>query len=310
MSRPPDLPSLQLLVLVADRESLTAAAEEAGMSQPAASKRMTALERRLGVRLLDRSRRGSTLTAAGELVTGWARRVLDELNVLVEGVEVLRQESEAHLRIAASLTVAEHLLPAWLGELRRAEPDLRVGLQVMNSTRVCDLVRDRAVELGFIESPGPLRGLRSREVGRDRLVLAVAPTHPWARRRRPIDVAQLAGTPLISREAGSGTRETVELAVAAHGERLVRPLLELGSSAAIRSAALAGAGPALLSELVVAPDVATRALVEVPIAGIDLSRRLRAVWHAGTSPAGSAAALIGHALVSRAGRGRARGPAR
>jgi DNA-binding transcriptional LysR family regulator len=297
--RPPDLESLQLLVLVADRESLTAAAQEAGMSQPAASKRMTALERRLGVRLLDRSRRGSTLTAAGELVTGWARRVLDELDVLVEGVEVLRQEGTAHLRIAASLTVAEHLLPAWLGELRRGEPELRVGLQVMNSTRVCDLVRDGAVELGFIESPGSLRGLRSREVGRDRLVLAVAPAHPWARRRRPISVSQLAGTPLISREAGSGTRETVELAVAAHGERLVRPLLELGSSAAIRSAALAGVGPALLSELVVAPDIAARALVEVPIAGVDLARRLRAVWHAGTSPAGSGAALIGHALRSR-----------
>ncbi|OZM78121.1 LysR family transcriptional regulator [Pseudonocardia sp. MH-G8] len=291
----PDVESLRLLVLVADRGSLTAAAVQAGTTQPAASKRMSALERRLGVRLLDRSRRGTALTAAGELVTGWAQRVLDELDVLVEGVEVLRQEGPAQLRIAASLTVAEHLLPAWLGELRRSEPELRVGLQVMNSARVCDLVRDAAVELGFIESPGRLSGLRSREVGRDRLVLAVAPAHPWARRRRPVDAAELARTPLISREVGSGTRETAEQAVAMHGEHLVRPLLELGSSTAIRSAALAGGGPALLSELVVAADIAARTLVEVPTAGIELSRTLRAVWHAGTRPAGAAAALLRHA---------------
>ena len=84
-----------------------------------------------------------------------------------------------HLTVAASLTVAEHLLPAWLGELRRSAPELHVGLQVTNSSRVCDLVRDAVVDLGFIESPGSLRGLRSHAVADDRLVLVVAPDHPW-----------------------------------------------------------------------------------------------------------------------------------
>jgi DNA-binding transcriptional LysR family regulator len=158
MAELPDIQSLQLLVLVGRRGSLTAAASEAGVSQPAASKRISRLERRLGVRLLARTRRGSTLTAAGELVTGWAVRVLDDLEVLVEGTAALRRESSGHLTVAASLTVAEHLLPAWLGELRRSAPELHVGLQVTNSSRVCDLVRDAVVDLGFIESPGSLRG--------------------------------------------------------------------------------------------------------------------------------------------------------
>jgi molybdate transport repressor ModE-like protein len=223
----PDVESLQLLVLVGRRGSLSAAASEAGVSQPAASKRMSALERRLGVRLLDRSRRGSTLTAAGELVTGWAERVIEELNVLTEGAEALRRNSSAQLTVAASMTIAEHLLPAWLGRLRRWNSQLRVELRVTNSDRVCDLVRDQVAELGFIESPTAPAGLSSRVVARDRLVLVVAPAHPWASRRR-VELSELARTPLISREGGSGTRETVERAIIAAGAELVPPPVGAG----------------------------------------------------------------------------------
>lgn len=290
-----DLESLRLLVLVGERGSLTSAAGELGMSQPAASKRMSVLERRLGLSLVERSRRGSVLTASGELVAGWARRVLDELAALQDGVELLRRRSSAQLTVAASLTVAEHLLPAWLGEMRRSDPDSRVGLQVMNSTRVCEAVRDGTVDLGFIESPDVLPGLRSRAVARDRLVLVVAPGHPWARRRRPVGASELAGTPLLVRELGSGTRDTVERALATCGVQLAAPLLELGSSAAIRSAVLAGAGPALLSELVIAEDLVRRTLVEVPLADVDLRRTLRAVWRAAERPSGLASALLGQA---------------
>ncbi len=261
MASPPDVASLQLLVLVGEHGSLSAAAAVAGVSQPSASKRMSALERRLGVALLDRSRRGSTLTTAGVLVCGWAHRVLDEIAVLVDGVEALRRQHTAQLSLAASLTVAEYLVPGWVGELRRAAPDLHVGLQVCNSARVCDLARQATIDLGFIESPDRLTGLRARVVAADRLVLVVAPGHRWARRRRPIGPAELAGTPLVSREHGSGTRETADRAFAAAGVRPVPPLLEVGSATAIRSAVAAGSGPALLSELVVSSDLAANLLM-------------------------------------------------
>jgi DNA-binding transcriptional LysR family regulator len=297
MTPRPDLDSLALLVLVARTHSLSAAAAETGISQPAASKRLSALERRLGVRLLERSRRGCALTEAGQVVCGWAQRVLDEVDALVRGAEAMRAEF-GQLAVAASLTVAEHLLPAWLGDLRRAAPDLRVGLQVMNSTRVCELVRQGAIDLGFIESPDTPTGLRTRCVARDRLVLVVSPQHPWARRRRPVTAAELARTPLVSREVGSGTRETARRALT--GLSVAPPLLELGSSAAVRSAVLAGAGPALMSELIVAGDLATGILVQAHTDSLTLERDLRAVWRAGTKPVGAAADLLVCAL--RAGR--------
>lgn len=292
-----DLDSLHLLVVVGRRGSLGAAAAELGISQPAASKRMSALERHFGVLLVERTRRGSELTAAGELVAGRAERVLDEVAALEDGVELLRRRDTAPLVVAASLTVAEYLLPSWITQLSRSDPGARVGLQVMNSTRVCEAVRDHAVPLGFVESPGVLPGLRSRVVARDRLVLVVAAGDPWARRRRPLDAAELAATPVLSREVGSGTRDTVEQALHARGHRMVAPLLELGSSTALRSAALSGAGPALLSEFIVAEDRAAHTLVEISVDGLDLSRELRAVWRAAEQPSGAAAALLGHAVA-------------
>ncbi|CAM2944579.1 LysR family transcriptional regulator [Saccharomonospora xinjiangensis] len=292
----PDLDALRLLLLVRDRGSLTAAAAELGVSQPAASKRMSALERRWKVTLLDRTRRGSALTPAGTLVCGLAQRVLDEVHALEDGVASLRHDYTANLVVAASLTVAEHLLPAWLGELRRENPGLHVGLEVTNSAHVCELVEAKAADLGFVEAPRPTRGLRSRTVARDRLVLAVRPDHGWAGRRRPVGPHELARTPLVSRERGSGTRDTVEQAMAAHGATLAPPLLELGSSEAVRSAVIAGAGPALVSELVVAGALARGVLVEVPTTGLELGRNLRAVWRTGTRPTRDAARLLAIAV--------------
>jgi molybdate transport repressor ModE-like protein len=296
MAHLPDAESLRLLVLVGHHGSLTVAAEAIGISQPSASKRISTLERLLGIRLLDRSRRGSALTPSGVLVSGWAQRVLDELTVMLDGAEALRRQRSAQLSLAASLTVAEHLLPTWIGELRRGLPDLHVGMRVLNSSRVRELARRGEIDLGFVESPGGLVGVRSRVVARDRLVLVVSPDHTWRRRRRPVRPADLAATALVAREPGSGTRETAEEALRTAGVEPVAPLLELGSATAVRSAVAAGAGPALISELIVAPDLAAGLLVEIPTTGIDLSRTLRAVWTAGTEPTGPAARLLTIAL--------------
>jgi DNA-binding transcriptional LysR family regulator len=292
MTSLPDLESLRLLVLVGELGSLGRAAAELGIAQPSASKRLSTLERRLGLPLVDRTRRGSALTPAGTVVVDWARRVLTELDGLVTGAEALRGEQDAALRVAASMTVAEHLAPAWIGELRTARPQLYVGLRVTNSHVVGDLVRDGQVDLGFVESPAVPTGLAARKVATDRLTVVVAPGHPWARRHRPVGPVELANTPLVVREPGSGTRDTLERALRRAGQDGARPLLELGSTTAVRSAVIGGAGPAVLSELAATTDLADGRLVRVPVVDIDLSRLLRAVWPAGRSLVGPAADLL------------------
>jgi DNA-binding transcriptional LysR family regulator len=292
MTGTPDLESLRLLTLVEQHGSLGATAAELGIAQPSASKRLSTLERRLGLALVDRTRRGSRLTPAGQVVAGWAQRVLAEVAGLLDGAEALRAQREAELRVAASLTVAEYLAPVWIGELRRQHPALYVGLQVMNSEQVARQVQNRTVEIGFVESPRAPRGLVSRRVATDQLVVVVAPGHRWTRRRDPLTVRELSSTPLLVRERGSGTRDTLDYALTRAGAGPVRPLLELGSTAAVRGAVIASTGPAVLSELAIRADLDLGRLVVIPVSGIDLRRALRAVWLPGHTLTGPAAELV------------------
>jgi DNA-binding transcriptional LysR family regulator len=294
MTLPPETPELEvldLLVSVAETGSLGQAARRHGISQPAASMRLRTLERRLRLVLLERGPRGSRLTAAGAAVVEWAVPVLAAARALVSGVSALHAEGAGKLRIAASMTIADHRIPRWLIALRAHEPGTRVALQVGNSEQVAELVREGA-DLGFVEGPHAPEGLRSQVVGSDELVVVVAPGHPWARRRRPLPLETLAATALITREQGSGTRDAVREVLRGVGEPAA-PAAELGSAAAIKAAVAAGEAPAVLSRLVVRDEVADELLAVVPLAEpAALHRRFRAVWRRETPPSGPAATLL------------------
>jgi DNA-binding transcriptional LysR family regulator len=276
----PDLIALDLLDSIAELGSLGQAAGRHGMSQPAVSMRMSQLERRLGISLLQRGPAGTSLTPAGARVAALGRRVLGEAEALMAGVQALVAQESSHLRVAASLTVAEHLLPGWIGALHRESPDVMLAVEVTNSSKVLARVRDGSADVGFVEGhesrPG---GMTAIVVRGDRLVVVVDPEHPWARREAPVGGAELAAAKLILREPGSGTREVLDDALRPWGGP--RSRLELGSTAAILAAARRGEGPAVLSALAVAEDIGAGRLAAVPTRDLDLTRSLRAVWPAG-----------------------------
>jgi molybdate transport repressor ModE-like protein len=218
----PDLVSLDLLQSVAELGSIRQAAQAHGISQPAASMRLRSLERALGLELLDRSSGRARLTPSGLAVVEWSDRILEGVRSLVTGTAALRNEGRTQLRIGASMTVAEYLVPRWIDRLRKAEPGLGVSLQMGNSVQVADMVQQRYVDLGFVEGRSADPDLQSRVIEPDDLVVVVAPSHPWARRRRPLSAAMLAATPLVLREVGSGTREVLETALAKRELAVVR----------------------------------------------------------------------------------------
>ena len=275
----PDLLALDLLDSVAELGSLGQAASRHGMSQPAVSMRMNQLERRLGVSLLQRTPAGTRLTPAGQRVVVLSRRLLGAAEAFMSEMDALVAEESSRLRVAASLTVAEHLLPGWLAALHRESPEVILAVEVANSAKVLDRVRDGLADVGFVEGHrARIPEMRTAAVQGDHLVVVVDPAHLWAARGRqhPVGGAELAATDLIVREAGSGTREILEDALGPFGG--LRSRLELGSTAAILGAARRGEGPAVVSALAVAEDLGTGALVAVPTQGIALGRTLRAVW--------------------------------
>ena len=296
-----DLTGFDLLLSVAQLGSLGRAATEHGISQPAASARMRQLEGQLGLALIERSPRGSKLTPVGALVADWAQAAVHAAATLDAGVTALRRQRDCRLRIAASLTIAEYLLPGWLTALRAVDPGAAVALSAVNSTEVTEAVLATAADIGFVEGPGVPHSLRAGLVGQDTLTVVVARVHPWARRRSGIPATELARTPLVSREAGSGTRLVFEHALRTQaGLEHVPPLAELSSTTAIKAAVAAGAGPAVLSSLAVAAELSAGTLRAVTVTGLDLGRTLRAVWPAGQRLAGPARDL--YTIAARAGR--------
>jgi DNA-binding transcriptional LysR family regulator len=290
-----DLGALRALREVGRRGSIAAAATMLGVSQQALSARMRTLERATNVTLLARSPGGSHLTEQGRLVVGWAEDVLDAADRLEAGLRSIRSGVSHRLAIAASQTIAEHLVPHWLVELRGIEqasarqapgptPTV-VELTVANSTRVIELVRDVEVRLGFIETPHLPDDLITTHLRDDEMLVVTAPGHPWARRRRPLSLTEIAATPMVMREAGSGTRDTLTDHLAAqHPPLSAQIAMELGTSAAVRSAIAEGVGPGVLSRLAVRDDLVLGRLVAIEVAGPPLRRELTAIWRPDLDP--------------------------
>lgn len=287
----PDLLSLDLLRSVGGLGSIRRASQAHGISQPAASMRLRTLERTLGLELLDRTSGRAQLTPTGRAVVQWSESVFSAMSALLLGTAALRTEGRIQLRLAASMTVAEYLVPTWLEKLRTANPGLKVSLEMGNSAQVAEWVSAKNVDVGFVEGLEDLRGLASAEVESDDLVLVVAPSHPWAGRARPVSGPELVTAPLVMREVGSGTREVLERALDSSG-LAVTPVAELGSTTAIKAAVEGGLGPAVLSRLAVRVEVADGRLIEVPTVDLDLRRSIRAVWSGGRRLRGPAKQLL------------------
>src|SRR6201995_3977044 len=262
-SRMPELSALEVFLEVAKTASLGAAGRELGLTQQAVSARLTSIETQTGVRLAVRTVRGNQLTPAGVVAAQWANRLLDVAQQVDAGLASLRTESRSKLKVAASLTVAEQLIPLWLVSLQataarsgRKAPE--VILTTTNSEHAISAVRDGSADLGFIESPGALSALRSRVVAYDGLMVGVPADHKWVRRSKGVSASELGRTPLVAREPGSGTRDSLTALRNALGDDFAQasPALELSSAAAVRAAVLAGAGPAVISRLAVAGDLA------------------------------------------------------
>ncbi|KTR23153.1 MULTISPECIES: LysR family transcriptional regulator [Curtobacterium] len=281
-----DLDTLEVLVRVAETGSLTRAAEVLRVTQQAVSARLRAAEQAIGQPLAHRTASGTALTDAGRVVLGLAVPVLEASRRLEAGVVALR-EPAGFLVVAASQTIAELLLPGWLLAHRAAAPDASVRLIAGNSAAVIDLIRSGAADVGFTETPAAPIGLSSLVVDEDELVVVVAPHHPWAS-ASGITADELAETPLLLREEGSGTRATVEAWLNDAGLRLVAPAAVLETTGIIRANVRAGIAPAVMSLRTVGSDLAEGALVRVPLLGSPLIRLLRAIWTGQPGPAVSA----------------------
>lgn len=279
-----DLRHLIAFRAVLERGSFSAAATELGISQPAISAQIRSLEESLGQRLLDRSGRRVTLTEAGVLLDGYARRLLELAGELERAIAEVGTAIAGRLRLGSSTGPGEVLLPAALGAFSQAHPGVAVQLVVHDTQTICDLVLADELELGIVGADRPRRGLAFTPFLRDHLVAIALPGHPLAARGE-VSLQEVLAEPMILQQAGSGVRSVVEAAARARGLRVLEPpaALELGLQQSVKAAVLAGLGVTIISRLAVEPEVADGRLVALEIRDGDLSRDFSIVRRAGRS---------------------------
>jgi DNA-binding transcriptional LysR family regulator len=269
----PERPTIQALAIfaeVAKHGTMTAAAEAAGISQPAISAQVKALERYYGTRLLERDGRGSAPTAAGRLVADYAVRVLALVDELGRGVADLEGLTAGELIVGASSTVGEQLLPTYLGQFHAAHPQVRLSVRIGNSAEIIERVAARVLDFAIVgQEPGDPE-LLAEPVLEDQIVAFVAPGDLLLR-KAPIAPLALCGRQFVMREAGSATRALAErcLYATSCGPGHV---IELGSNEAVKRAVAAGLGIGLLSTHTIMAERLAGLLVDLSVTGWDCRR--------------------------------------
>ena len=311
----PDPGALELLVAVAEHGGVGAAARALDVAQPNASRTLRRLEHELRLVLVERTPTGSGLTPEGELVVSWARGVLGQSRTLLAGVALLRRERASRVAVVATPTVAEHLVPMWVAELRstararapqwyragaegaRASLDpgqVEVELSVATGQEVLRRVARGEAALGFLEDPARAAGLEVVTFGSEGLLVVVATHHPWARREQPLSPTELARTALVLPPPGSALRRVVDHALAPYAP--VPPRAEPATVAGLLEAVALGTSPGIINSLDAAQAIRSSRIASVATT-TSFTRPLQVVWPKGGRPAGPAGELAGIALA-------------
>ncbi|MFT3718885.1 LysR family transcriptional regulator [Pseudorhodoferax sp.] len=299
------LRQLQIFAAVAEHGSTAAAGAGIGLSQSATSAALNELERLLSRQLFDRAGKRLLLNDHGRALLPQARALLDG------AAEIERSaggdgdgDAPPPLRIGASTTIGNYLLPRALGSyLRRwyvpgAAADWHAQVTIGNTAEICTAVARFELDLGLIEGPCDTPELDARPWLADELVIVAAPA---LARQLAADAGGAPHLPLallrqqvwLLREAGSGTRVATDLALLPH-LRAYRRSIEMGSSEANKHAVADGLGLACMSEWVVADDLASGRLVRIRTPLPRMVRQCYRVLHRRKQPTPALQRLIAH----------------
>jgi DNA-binding transcriptional LysR family regulator len=268
-----DTRQLAAFVAVVERKSFSRAAERLGVTQPAVSLQIGALERRLGVQLLDRSGRRVEPTEAGQQLYRSAQRVLAAeeqlLDELVGGSRIA-----GRFELGASTGPGGSVVPVLLAELAQAHPDVTVALTVADTHRIVELVADRTLELGVVGFARRHRTVVFEPLFRDEVVLACPPGHRFA--GKTISLDDLHDETLILMQEGAGVREAIEDELRQVGVRIrdFAPRLELGLQESVRTAVEAGFGVTFISRSAIEAALAAGTLAEARVEGLNPVREI------------------------------------
>ncbi len=278
---------------VVERKSFSLAAERLGVTQPAVSLQVRALEKRLGTQLLDRSGRRVEPTETGLRLYRGAQRLLAlEAEITGEVADEATGALSGTFEIGASTGPGGVVLSRLLCQFAELHPEIHIALSVFDTQTVVERVADRSLELGVVGAAPRHRGVDYEPFLRDTVILACPPGHPFGGRTVSLD--ELRGEALIVMQEGAGVRQMIEDELRRAGTRL-RDLdvrLELGLQESVTSAVRGGYGVTFISRSSVENDLSAGTLVEARVAGLELEREIHLVRASGRAERRAARAFV------------------
>jgi len=266
---------LNTFLSVSETGNLSITAKQLNVSQPTVSKRIKELEQELNVKLFFRQRSGVILTEAGNTMLPWARKlVLDSID-LKRMMGSLDEKISGHLRIACSTTAGKYILPQLAARFRKKHPDVRISILPCSQENIFQDLLSGEADLGVASKEFGPGELECQYFFTDHISLIVPASHPWAS-LKSIEPDELINEPLLFREESSGTHKVLlsELAIHDINKDDLSIFLEIGNAEAIVLSVSAGIGISFVSKMSSAYARAWGCVVEVPVIGFDLQRRI------------------------------------
>lgn len=267
---------LKVFKAVADKLSFTKAAHELFISQPAVTKHINELEKQVAKPLFHRHGNSISLTSEGELLLSYARKILGLYQELEEELHSLQKEVSGHLRIGASTTIAQYILPRILAGFKKRYPDVQLTLLNGNTEQIEQLLLDNSIDIGMIEGNSTLPQMHYELFVEDEIVLVTSADNPRIKQSE-INLHLLKELPLVIREEGSGTLDIVEqLLEAQHIKRKDWQVeVQLGSTESIKQYLMHSQAFAFLSIHTVVEELGSNKLKVIDIEGGAISRSLQ-----------------------------------
>lgn len=294
-----DLRQVEVFYYVARLRSFSKAAEALLLTQPTISGHIKTLEESLSLVLFDRLGREVSLTRAGEVLYGYARRLLSTKTAALQALQELQGGLRGELVLGGSSIPGQYILPAVLGQFKRVYPDVRVNLSITDTMNTLERTVHGELELGFVGASVAHPQVVYQRFVDDELVLTVGRQHPWAR-QSAVPLAAVLSEPFIQRERGSGSRLVVEQTLKQYGiePAMLQIAAEMGSTEAIKQGIKAGIGVSILSRLALSEELQAGSLCTVTVQEVAFRRSFYSIRHKGRtlSPLGQTFVRFLHAL--------------
>ncbi len=263
-----EMRKLDVFCKVVELKSFTRAAEAMLLSQPTISEHIRYLEEELEQKLVDRLGRTVEVTPAGQILYGYARKILQTRREALQAIEQYSGKLVGRIMLGCSTIPGTYILPGLIGGFRKQHPSIKASLSINSSRIISKKVLAGGLEFGVVGARWNDNGLSWSEIFSDELTLAVHPAHPWASRKN-VSLQDVIQEPFILRERASGTRKVFSEILEKNGlkESSLQEVAEIGSTAAIKEAVKAGIGVSVLSRRAVRDEVDCGRLVTVKIHG-------------------------------------------